>query len=167
MRDRFVAPLGRMSAVLGDVSERVSGGGRMLRQRVHQAALPSRLSSFQWAVCILLAALAIVIGFCLLSIRSNTVELNANIRDTTKALADMRADLVKSIDGVHRKMADTNQKLSDLVVELDDLIAEQHKFAVSQSQPPLEPRPAAKPAGQTNARARASELVVHRRQSKR
>ncbi len=138
--------------------------GSFVGQGLNRIARTARFSRFQWTVSSLLAVIALFVGFSLLSIRSNTANLNANIKENTRAVLDLKSGLVKGIDDVDRRVADTNQKLSDIMVELDDLIAEQRKSPARQSETPGEKtsKPNAKDAGPTR---RQADLTIHRRRS--
>ena len=167
MQNPFAGQPARIGAVAGHLFSRVNGRLFELGSSVHHAGKLVRFSPFQWTVCILLAALSLMIGLSLISIRNNTVDLNANLRENTQALTDMKANIVKSMDGINREVADTNQKLFDLVAEVDDLIAQQRKLRSDEADAPADTKqkPNAKSAPAREG-ARTGALTVHRRRGR-
>ena len=169
MQNRFAGQPARMGAVAGHVFTRVNGGFSSFGKHLNRTGGLIGFSAFQWSICLLVAVLALVVGCSLLSIRNNTVALNINLRDNTKAVIEMRTDLLKSADVIDRKIAETNQKLFDLAVELDDIIAGQKKLRIDEAAPAADPKQKAptKLVGQPREATKAAALTVHRRHSTR
>ena len=154
----------REGVVASQLSARVYSPLVKVGGSVQRAGRRLRFTLFQWAICILLVGLSAIIGLTLISIRDDTVELNASVRENTRALTDMKASVASSVDGIDRKLADTNQKLFDMIVEVDNLVAEQNKLQLDlpETSEGRKQKSTAKMAATPREETRTSALTVHR-----
>ena len=165
MQSRFAGHPARIGVGAGRLSTRLNSRLIEAGQILHRGGRLIRFSAFQLTICILLGMLGVAIGVSLISVKNITVELNANVHDNTRALAEMQANFVSSVTGIDRKLADTNQKLFDLVVEVDDLIAAARRLSPDEADLPADRKKKAdaKPAASTREGTRTSALTIHRR----